>query len=99
MLAALEAPHNQQVLDEWTGIMAAGAIRASPLGCLRALVTRAQAGSFTPERALRVAQARKERQRAEAAQAHVDTTLPGPIDANNPLVRRIMEIAQCSRKK
>jgi hypothetical protein len=99
MLAALEAPRNQQVLDEWAGIIAAGAIRASPLGCLRALVTRAKAGTFTPERALRVAQARKARQRTEAAEARVDTTLPGPIDANNPLVRRMMEIAQRSRKK
>jgi len=59
MISALVAPLNQQVLDEWAGIIAADAIRSSLLGCLRALITRAQAGTFTPERALRVAQARK----------------------------------------
>jgi hypothetical protein len=94
MLAALQAPLNQQVLDEWAGIMAAGAIRVSPLGCLRALIKRAQAGSFTPERALRVAQARKARQRIEAAQAQVKLTMSGPIDEGNPIVQRLMTIAQ-----
>ena len=69
LLAALEAPLNQQVLDEWAGIMAAGAIRASPLGCLRALVTRARAGTFTPERALRVAQTRAASMRAGGTSA------------------------------
>jgi hypothetical protein len=94
MLAALQAPLNQQVLDEWAGIMAAGAIRASPLGCLRALVTRAQAGTFTPERALRVAQARTARTRADATQKKVELLAPGTIDENNPLVQRLMTIAQ-----
>jgi len=94
MLAVLQAPLNQQVLDEWAGIMAAGAIRVSPLGCLRALIKRAQAGSFTPERALRVAQARTARQRMEAAQAQVMLPMPGPIDEANPIVQRLMTIAQ-----
>ena len=94
MLAVLQAPLNQQVLDERTGIIAAGAIRSSLLGCLRALIKRAQAGSFTPERALRVSQARKTRQRMEAAQAQVKLTMPGPIDEGNPIVQRLMTIAQ-----
>jgi hypothetical protein len=99
MLAALQAPLNQQVLDEWAGIIAAGAIRASPLGCLRALVTRAHAGTFTPERALRVAQARKARERAEVVQAQIELPAPGPIDEDNPLVQRLMTIARrkCTR--
>ena len=99
MLAALEAPRNQQVLDEWAGIIAAGAIRSSPLGCLRALIKRAHEGTFTPERALRVAQARKARQCAEAAQAQVELPAPGSIDENSALVRRMMGIAQRSCKK
>jgi len=37
MIGGLNAPINQQVLDEWTGIITAGAIRSSTLGCLRAL--------------------------------------------------------------
>ena len=99
MIAMLAAPLNQQVLDEWTGIITAGDIRSSSLGCLRALIKRTQAGAFTPERALHVAQARKACQRMEAAQAHVELPAPGPIDEDSPLVRRMMEIAQRSCRK
>ena len=99
MVAVLARPLSQQVLDEWAGIIAAGEIRSSSLGCLRALVTRAQKGTFAPERALRVAQARKVRQRAEAAQAQVELPQSAQIDENNPLVRRLMDIAQCSGEK
>jgi hypothetical protein len=99
MIATLAAPLNQQVLDEWAGIITAGNIRSSSLGCLRALIKRAQAGTFIPERALRMAQARKARQRMEAAQAHVELPAPGPIDESSPLVRRMMEIAQRSCRK
>ena len=93
MVATLARPLSQQVLDEWTGIISAGEIRASSLGCLRALVTRAQQGTFAPERALRVAQARKVRQRAEAAHAPVELPEPPQIDEDNLLVRRLMGIA------
>ena len=99
MVAVLVRPLSQQVLDEWAGIITAGEIRASSLGCLRALVKRAQQGTFAPERALRVAQARKVRQRAEAAQAQVELPEPAPIDEDNPLVRRLMGIAQRSGEK
>jgi len=99
MVAVLPRPLNQHVLDEWAGIIIAGEIRSSSLGCLRALVRRAQQGTFAPERALRVARARKVRQRAEAAQAPVESAEPAPIDEDNPLVRRMMEIAQRSCKK
>ena len=87
------------MLDEWAGIIAAGAICSSPLGCLRALIKRAHEGTFTPERALRVAQTRKVRQRTEAAQAQVEMPAPGSIDENSALVRRMMGIAQRSCKK
>ncbi len=99
MVAVLPTPLNQQVLDEWAGIIAAGEIRSSSLGCLRALVRRAQQGTFAPERALRVAQARKVRRRAEAAHAQVVLPEPPPIDEDNPLVRRLMNIAQHSSEK
>lgn len=87
MIAMLAAPLNQQVLDEWAGIITAGDIRSSSLGCLRALIKRAQVGTFTPERAMHV------------AQAHVELPTPGPIDEDSPLVRRMMDIAQRSCKK
>jgi thioredoxin-like negative regulator of GroEL len=99
MVAVLPKPLNQQVLDEWAGIVIAGEIRASSLGCLRALVRRVQQGSFAPERALRVAQARKVRKRAEAAPEQVVLPEPPPIDEDNPLVRRLMNIAQHSSEK
>jgi len=99
MITMLVAPLNQQVLDEWAGIITAGDIRSSSLGCLRALIKRAQVGTFTPERALHVAQARKACQRMEAAQAHVELPTPGPIDKDSPLVRRMIGIAQRSCRK
>ena len=100
MIVILKAPLNQQVLDEWTGIIAAGAIRTSPLGCLRALIKRAQEGRFTPERALRVAQVRKGRQRAASAKARAMTeaSIPGPINEDNVLVRRLTDMARRASK-
>jgi hypothetical protein len=96
LITALKAPLDQQVLDEWAGILSAGAIRSSPLACLRALIKRAQDGRFTPERALRVAQARKTRQRLDATEARImsDAPAPVPIDEGNPLARRIADIAK-----
>ncbi|GMQ89450.1 MAG: helix-turn-helix domain-containing protein [Gammaproteobacteria bacterium] len=92
MIAALAAPLNQQVLDEWAGIIAAGAIRSSTLGCLRALVKRAQEGTFAPERALHIAQTRKLQQRV--ASAHTAVPDLAPVDENNALVRRLMAIGK-----
>ena len=95
MIGVLPAPIDQQVLDEWSGIINAGAIRASPLWCLRALIKRAQQGKFTPERALRVAQARKVRQRTAArAQTSVALTNPAPINQENPLVKRLTGLSK-----
>lgn len=96
MIVVLATPLNQQVLDEWAGIIIAGAIRSSPLGCLRALIKRAQEGRFTPERALRVAQARKARQRVAAIQAKAMAELsgPGPVNQDNALVRRLTGMAK-----
>ena len=94
MVAVVPVPLAQQVLDEWAGIIADGAIRASPLGCLRTLVSRAQAGGFTPERAPRVARSRERQRRtaiAHAATERPDLPLP---DENNPLVRRLRALAK-----
>ena len=92
MIGALNTPINQQVLDEWAGIITAGAIRSSTLGCLRALVKRAQEGTFAPERALHVVQARKVQQRV--ASAHTAVPDLDPADENNALVRRLMAIGK-----
>ena len=94
MLAVLQPPLDQLVLDEWAGIIAAGAIRTSLLGCLRELVKRARKGTFTPERGLRVAEARETRQRMEAAQADIDRPELPVADENNPLVKRLRALAK-----
>jgi hypothetical protein len=95
MIGVLPAPIDQQVLDEWSGIINAGAIRASPLGCLRALIKRAQVGKFTPERALRVAQARKARLGTVArTQTAVASPKLGPINQENPLVKRLTGLSK-----
>jgi len=94
MIAMLAAPLDQQVLDEWAGIIAAGAIRSSSLGCLRVLIKHAQAGTFTPERALYVAQSRVTRQSIKASQADTERPELPPVVEDNPLVQRLMFIAQ-----
>ena len=58
--ATLEAPFAQMVIDEWAGIMAAGGINRSPLGYLQTLVTRMEAGEFTPKYGDEVAELRRE---------------------------------------
>ena len=94
MLAVLQPPLDQLVLDEWSGIIAAGAIRASPLGCLRELVKRARKGTFTPERGLRVARAREKRQRMAAARVDIERQELPVADENNPLVKRLRVLAK-----
>jgi hypothetical protein len=94
ILAVLQSPLDQLVLDEWAGIIAAGAIRASPLGCLRELVKRARKGAFTPERALRVVRARETQQRMEAARADIARPELPVADENNPLVKRLRSLAK-----
>ena len=99
MLAVLKPPLDQLVLDEWAGIIAAGAIRASPLGCLRELVKRAQKGTFTPERGLRVARARETRQRVEVARVDIARPELPVADENNPLVKRLRALAKSKSER
>jgi len=96
MIVVLKAPLNQQVLDEWSGIIAAGAIRTSRLGCLRSLIERAREGRFTIERALRVAQARKARHRVAIAHAQAIAKMPEPgsVNRDSALVRRLIDMAE-----
>ncbi len=92
MVVVLDSPLDQQVLDEWAGIIAAREIRSSPLACLRALVRRAREGTFSSERGHRIAQARKSRQRVRRQSEHRPE--PAPVDENNPLVHQVLEIRQ-----
>lgn len=48
-VAALDPPVAQMVIDEWAVLLELGAIHRSPIGYLRSLVKRAQAGAFHPK--------------------------------------------------
>lgn len=64
-LAVLSSGVAQEVVDELAARMSAGVIRGSPLGYLRTLINRAQAGTFTPEAGIRVAHAREREKELE----------------------------------
>ena len=88
-LTALPSPLAQDVLDELAGRLATHTIRGSPLSYLRALIARAESGTFTPEVGIRVAQAR-ERQQAPGALKQKDSPVrapPGPADPGEHLAR------------
>jgi len=87
----------QQILDELAARMKAGTIRVAPLAYLRGLAKRAQAGKFTPEAALRVAEARERHRQMEAVLHRIEaagkTSLPPvAVDENSPLIRRLTAI-------
>jgi len=47
LVAGLDSAYAQLVIDEWAGALAAGAIQRSPLGYLKALAVRCQAGDMS----------------------------------------------------
>jgi hypothetical protein len=53
--------HAQALLDELSARMQANAVRTTPIAYLRGLIARASAGTFIPEAGLRVALARRRR--------------------------------------
>ena len=54
----------QALLDELAGRLQAHAVRSSPVGYLRGLIARAEAGTFLPELGPRIASERRQRQLA-----------------------------------
>ncbi|MDH5274171.1 MAG: helix-turn-helix domain-containing protein [Gammaproteobacteria bacterium] len=48
LVAVLDSADAQLVIDEWTGALAAGAVKRSPLGYLKTLAVRCQAGDMSP---------------------------------------------------
>ncbi|MHB8551125.1 MAG: helix-turn-helix domain-containing protein [Acidiferrobacterales bacterium] len=62
-LATLPPMLAQALLDELAGRLNAHTVRGAPLSYLRALIARAEAGTFTPEAGVRVAQARERQQK------------------------------------
>ena len=62
-LATLPPMLAQALLDELAGRLNAHTVRGAPLSYLRALIACAEAGTFTPEVGVRVAQARERQQK------------------------------------
>ncbi len=88
-LAALTPGLAQALLDELAGRLNAKAVRGPPLSYLRALVARAEAGTFTPEVGVRVAHAR-ERHPEPAVPKRLDPpvrALPCPADHGEHMAR------------
>lgn len=65
-LASIPAGLAQQLLDELAASIRANVIQTTPLAYLRGLITRARAGTFTPEGALQIAEHRKRRSVVDA---------------------------------
>jgi hypothetical protein len=66
------------------------------LAYLRGLITRARAGSFTPEGALQIAEHRKRRAEVDIAIRRNEDMgsdyPPAAVDAENPLVKKLLSI-------
>jgi hypothetical protein len=71
-LEPLSPALGQELLDELAGRLNAFGVRGSPMGYLRSLIDRAEAGTFTPEVGIRVALAR-EREKELAALKQFDS--------------------------
>ncbi len=93
----------QALLDELAGRMTSNAIRASPIGYLRGMIQRAQAGSFIPEQGVRVAAARREQEEAQLlrerqareerrlAEERANPEYQAKLAARRAEIRRILE--------
>ena len=95
-LAGIPAGLSQQLLDELAASIGSNIIKTTPLAYLRGLITRARAGTFTPEGALRIANHRQQRARVDAATRRCDSPdryyPPAEVDPDNPLVKKLVDI-------
>ncbi|MGB5255387.1 MAG: hypothetical protein WBN68_21970, partial [Sedimenticolaceae bacterium] len=96
-LAQLPPELAQQLLDELAARQKAGTIRVSPLVYLAGLIKRANAGTFVPEAALHVADARERRRRNEAYLQTLQAVSDQPmlektVVEDSPLARRLADI-------
>ena len=102
-LAGIPADTAQQLLDELAARIAANGIQATPLAYLRGLITRACAGTFTPEGALRVAEHRKRRAEVDAAvwrnEVRYSDCPPVAVDTDNPLIKKLHRMQSRSQEK
>ena len=103
-LARLPPKLAQQLLDELAARLKAGTIRISPLVYLAGLIKRANAGKFTPEAALYIADARDRRRRNAAYLQKVQSLNDESMSEKSaveesPLAKRLADIRLRSRGK
>lgn len=95
-LTGIPAELAQQLLDELAACIGTNVIRKTPLAYLRGLISRARAGTFTPEGALRIANHRQQRARVDAATRRRDSMdcdyTPAEVDPDNPLIKKLVDI-------
>lgn len=95
-LAGLPVALAQQLLDELAASIRNNVIQKTPLAYLRGLVSRARAGTYTPEGALRVAEQRRQRAKVDTATRRrdsMDRDYPlAEVDPDNPLVKRLVNM-------
>lgn len=102
-LAGIPADLAQQLLDELAASIGANVIQTTPLAYLRGLVTRAHEGRFAPEGALKIAGHRKRRAEVDAAARHNEAKgcdySSATVDAENPLIKKLLDIQKKLREK
>ena len=90
----------QEILDEWNGIIHAGKIRSSRIGCLRGLAARAQNGTFSIELGIAVATARERRKQVNARLAEAVVLPPPPASwANSALNKKLIGVMQYAKTR
>jgi len=100
-LAHVPVDTAQQLLDELAARLAADAVRTSSIAYLRGLIKRARSGTFTPEGALKIADARERRRQIDTARTAADQeyAVSATINENDPLVRRLRAIQEKARTR
>jgi hypothetical protein len=102
-LTGIPAGLSQQLLDELSASIGANVIQSTPLAYLRGLITRASEGTFTPEGALQIADQRKCRAEINTAirrnEDRGSDYLPAAVDAENPLVKKLLGIQRRLQEK
>lgn len=90
----------QEILDELAARLNAGVVRGSPLGYLRALISRAKDGSFRPEAGVRVATAReRERERLLAEQTQPASHMLSRAENKNRIEALRQTMARSTKNK
>jgi hypothetical protein len=98
-LDAIDPKLAQEVLDELAYRLNSKKVKGAPLSYLRALITRAKAGQFSPEAGIRVASAREEAKLAQLKNSTDAIKPSNPIDVPKHLAAMHQVLARKSTSK